>query len=225
MLIGSPHCKSPHVLYSQIVNELRLLASTQLWTARMDLAPTVPRDLVQRTMTRFVTATGISVVGYATRSPNSLTLLHWPDTRPDYHESDISECELALDAMAGLLNGSNVRRGIVPPNTLHCMMGRGKDGYSPTDFVPLTDFERTDIAGYHVKPGHMVSARAADSRVEEYGERVGILTMPTSPANEQAIKNIGIAANQWHFAIEHGVCPELPEGRTDFWETSWVQAS
>ena len=207
------------------MGKLRLLASTELWTARVELPPIVPRDLVQRTMTRFVTATGISVVGYVTQSHSELTLLHWPDTRPDYHEPDIPECELALDAMAGLLNGRNVRRGIVPPNTLHCMMGTGKDGYNSTELVPLTDFERPDIAGYHVEPGHMVSARATDNGVEEYGERIGVLTMPASRENEQIIHDIGVAANQWHFAIEHGACSELPAGRTDFWETPWASAS
>ncbi len=201
----------------------RLIASTELWTARIELPSTVSRDLVQRTMTRFVTMTGISVVGYMREAPKSLTLLHWPDTRPDYHAPDISECELALDAMAGLLNGSHMRRGIVPPNTLHCMMGTGKDGYNPTDFVSLSDFMRPDIDGYHVGPGHMVSARSTNAGVEEYGEPVGVLTVPASPANEQTIKDVGIAANQWHFAIEHGECPEFPEGRTNFWETPWAQ--
>lgn len=210
------------MLYSQIMTRSRLLASTELWTARMDLAPTVPPELVHHTMARFVTATRISVAGYVTQAPNTLTLLHWPNR---HREPGIADCELALDAMAGLLNGSNVRRGIVPPNTLHCVMGTGKGGYSATEFVSLTDFERPNIAGYRVEPAQALTVHATGSGVERYSERVGVLTMPASPANEQIIDDIAIAGEQWHYTIEHGVSPELPEGRTDYWETRWAQAT
>jgi hypothetical protein len=213
------------MLYSQIMSGSRLLASTELWTARMELPPRATPGMVHSVMTRFVTATRISVVGYVTPSPNTLTLLRWPDTRPDYREPGIPECELALDAMAGLLNGSNVRRGIVPANTLHCVMGTGRDGYSATESVPLTDFERPDIVGYHVEPATALTVYAAGARTEPYTEQVGVLTMPTSPANEQAIHDIAVAGEQWHFTIEHGPTAALPDGRADAWETQWARAA
>lgn len=191
----------------------------------MDLAPTVPPELVHHTMARFVTATRISVAGYVTQAPNTLTLLRWPDRQSEYRKPGIEDCELALDAMAGLLNGSNVRRGIVPPDTLHCVMGTGRDGYSSTEFIPLTDFERPDIAGYRVEPAQALTVQATGSGVEPYTERVGVLTMPASPANEQVIDGIAIAGEQWHYTIEHGATPGSPAGRTDYWETRWAQAA
>lgn len=106
-------------------------------------------------------------------------------------------------------------------------MGRGKDGYNPTDFVPLADFERPDVTGYNVQAAHMVSARAKQGKsgmvVEPYDEAVGILTMPATTANEAIIHEVGDKAQQWHYAIERGPCPEYPAGRMDFYETRWAE--
>ena len=208
------------------MKEPQLIARTDLWTARMRLDQAAPGH-VQDVITQYVTEIGISVIGYVTAKPASLTLLRWPDTRPEYHAPTIPECEQALGALTIRLHGHDVTHGVVPPDTLHTMMGRGKDGYSPTDFVPLTDFARPDVAGYRVQAAHMVSARAkqtpAGTVIEPYDEAAGILTMPATAAHEAIIHEIGDKARQWHYAIERGPCPEYPEGRLDFYQTRWAE--
>lgn len=208
------------------MNKPRLIAHAELWTARIQLSPAVAVEHVQNVITQYVEESGISVISYMTRNPSSLTLLHWPDTRPEYHAPTIPECEQALGALIIKLHGSNIEHGLVPPNTLHTMMGRGQDGYSPTGFVPLADFERSSIPGYNVQAAHMVSARAklsgSTATTEPYGEQVGILTMPNNPANEAIIHEIGDTAQQWHYAIERGPCSDYPNGRVDFYETRWA---
>lgn len=205
----------------------RLIAHTELWTARMRLNLAVTPERVQDIITRYVNESGISVIGYVTHNPTSLTLLRWPDTRPEYHAPSIPECEQALGALTIKLHGTDIKRGIVPPNTLHTMMGRGKDGYNPTEFAPLADFERPGTPGYGAQAAHMVTARVkhngSGTTVEPYDEAVAILTMPASPANEAVIHEIGDEAQQWHYAIERGPCSEYPNGRMDFYETRWAK--
>lgn len=209
------------------VNPPRVIAHTELWTARMQLDPILTHRHVQRAIMDYVTRTNISVVGYVTRDPSSLTLLRWPDIRPECRASSIEECDLTLEALARILRASDRQRDIIPANTLHTMMGTRVDGYNTAKFVPLSSFERPDISGYHVQPAHMVSARAvidaSGVSIEAYGEPVGMLTMPASSQNEAIIHEVGDQAGQWHYAIEGGRCEASPQGRTDFYETRWAQ--
>jgi len=52
-------------------------------------------------------------------------LLHWPDIRPDCEKASIEECNFTLETLAEILRASVVQRDVIPPNTLHTMMGAG----------------------------------------------------------------------------------------------------
>src|SRR5882672_11212379 len=92
----------------------RLLAHTELWSARMQPHPSLTHRHVQRVITDYVTRTSISVVGYVARDPSSLTLHRWPDIRPDCREASIKECDFTLEMLAEILRASGVQRNVIP---------------------------------------------------------------------------------------------------------------
>jgi hypothetical protein len=193
--------------------------NVELWTARLPLAADARFEAVQAKVTRSVSETGISVIGYFMESPRSLTLLHWPENREDYPPTEIEDCELALAALIDVFQVRDVERDIVPANTLHTMMGRRMGGYDTATIAPFEVLAQ-GLPADTVRPAHMVSARVRhNAPVEPYGEPVGIITV--EPTYEDAIHELGYELEQFHYAIERGPTGDEP-GRTDFYETQWV---
>lgn len=172
-------------------------------------------------VTEYVAESGITVVGYYTDEPPSLTLLRWPETREGYRSPTIPECDIALYGLATKLEAEDTMQDVIPPDALHTMMGRKRDGYGAGEIAPLRELERLDLVDFDVTEAHMVSARTIEgNEVESYGEPVGILLM--SPEHEAEIHQIGENLEQWHYAIERGRRTTSAEGRTDFYETPWA---
>ncbi len=202
-----------------MINRPRLIGPTnfELWTGRLLIDPSIDTKTVQNEVTNYVTKSRITVVGYHSRDPSSLTMLRWPDGREGYRSPTPPECSIALRALAARLDARRLETGIVPDNKIHVMMGRNMDGYEAGVVAPIGELRAAFPRG-SVTEAHMVSARTTASEVDVHGEPVGIVVAPHSYV--ERVHSVGDDLRQHHYAIEHGPQNSMP-GRTDFFETRW----
>lgn len=196
-----------------------LIGTTDLWTADLKLDSAPPVGEVQEAVTDYVTESGITVIGYYAKQASTLTLLHWPESRPDYPKPLLQERELACEALAKILMAT-VERSNIPENSLRVLMGRRIGGYEAPEIAPLQeayDYLLPDS----IQPVHMVSARLRPNHpVEPYGEPAVVIR--TGLDNEPAIHSLGFKWQQHHYPVERGATATSPP-KTDFYETMWAR--
>lgn len=201
----------------------KLIGTTDLWSGYLGLnAPFTP-EAIQAVVTDYVAESGITVVGYYSPAPSSVTLLRWPETREGYVTPSIPECNIALQGLAARLQAQDAKTNVITGRKIHVMMGRRISGYDGGEMAPFTQLQRPGLRGYSVTAAHMVSARTVrgeqTTTIEPYGEPAGVIV--AAPKHEQIIHDIGDELRQFHYAIERG--PTNAEaGRTDFYETQWA---
>jgi hypothetical protein len=190
----------------------------ELWTGRISLERPIDPTDAQATITQYVHESRIPVVGYITEQPPAVTLLRWPDSREGYKTPTPPECDIALAALAKILNAVDIERDIIPKGKIHVMMGRKINGYDGDEEASIEAITR-DLPEHSVADGHMVSARTEGRAVVPYGEKVGIIVV--DPEHEATIHKLGDTLRQHHYAIERGPVKDIP-GRVDFYETPWA---
>lgn len=194
----------------------RIIGTTKLWTGRIYFVqPVTPADLQER-ITAYTRESRITVVGYHMKEPCSLTLLRWPETRPEYRSPSVTECEIALSTLAHRLKAKNIERSIVPSGMLHVMMGRKIGGYDKDGLIAPPEAVTRIIPSNQVRVGRMISARTVgDTDVEPYSEPVSIIVV--QPEHESKIHQVGDELRQLHYAVERA-----DRGQTDLYETRWA---
>lgn len=191
-----------------------LIASTPLWMATLETPPR-PASEVQNTLTDYVTKTGHTVVGYNNEETGQVTLLRWPDLRPNYLPPSPEECNQSRDDLAKLLGATTINLSPIPDGMIHCMMGRRVGGYDVGRIASMEEI-RSIPALKGVQEVHMISARTkADGTIESYGEPAAAVTLPVT--EEHHIHQLGDTLEQHHYVIER-----TTQNKTDFYETLWV---
>ena len=193
---------------------MTILAQTQPWLKQLTLIESYSPEALQHILDKYVASSGIAVIGGYIPAQNILELMHWPETRPDYVEQTIGQCEQAAAGLAGILNATNSHTITPSLDRLHCMMGLKVGGYDDGRIAlidEIADF-KNDLT---ITPAHMISARVLhDGTVESYGEPTVILTGPIDA--EPLIHEVGDRLEQYHYAIETHTA-------TKFYETKWAK--
>lgn len=189
------------------------IGSTHLWMRALEFDPIPVKDM-QSVITRCAEWTGTTVIGAYVPESGALSLLKWPDGRPEYIEPTEGECDSAFYEIRDQLDAYE-RGSYVRDNEIHSLMGLRVNGYSGCEFK-TTDFIKNRTTSLAIGNVVMVSARVKqDGSVEPYTEPAAILIGP--PNSEEEIHNIGQTLKQHHYAIER-----MDQNRTDFYETVWA---
>lgn len=191
-----------------------VIATTELWISQLTI-PHHTAEEAQALITKYVTESRIAIVGYINNTGDTLTLLRWPDLRPGYLPPNQAECNQSRTALAELFGAKIINTEPLQANTLHCMMGRKVGGYDDGRIASMDEVHQ-HIPTQHTEAVYMVSARpTTDGSIESYGEPAVAVIIPA--ANEASIHRLGDTLEQHHYVIER-----TKEGRTDFYETAWV---
>lgn len=193
---------------------MNLLGETKPWLQRLELEKDYSPESIQHSIDAYVADSGIAVVGGFIPEERALELMLWPETRPDYVEQSLEQCEASASDLARILGATALYSSVPDSDSFHCMMGLKVGGYDDGRIARIDEIE-SHTNNMNVTEAYMVSSRVLhDGTCESYGEPTVILTGKITA--EPAIHAIGDLLQQHHYAIEtHGV--------TRFYETKWAE--
>ncbi|MGB4758709.1 MAG: hypothetical protein WBP26_01505 [Candidatus Saccharimonadales bacterium] len=176
-----------------------ILGKTEFWMGRFDTPNFLVAEETQLVVNNCARTLGVSVVGYT--QTNSLTVLHWPETRAGYQAPTVEDCDTAIKALRNRLGGGLIRGIGLAPGRLHVMMGLRIGGYDGAEFERVDGVARRLPQDMSVRRAHMVSARyKTDGAIEPYDEPAAIIT--GSATARAAIHELAHQLRQHHYVIE-----------------------
>ena len=191
----------------------KLLGATHPFLKRLRLSASLTPDEAQLAVDGYVASSGLSVVAGFIPEENTLQLMLWPETRPEYKQQGVDASEQSALELATVFSAVNVEDITPEKGQLHCMMGLKVGGYGDSRVADIKELSVYE-GKLAMQPAFMVSARMLhDGTVESYGEPTAILTCNT--AAEKYIHEIGDLLEQHHYAIEG-------HDETRFYETKWA---